>query len=684
MYEPSIPGGHPQPLMEPAQPVFDGLSAGPRYGETVWDFQALIYRESMKERCIDLGTVPDTYRESVRNTLVVLANPMLPVVVDAGVVHGTDPALATSVIAAFYRLRVITRWGGDQGLADFADWTQLDADKFLLALRAGQHGAAGAPLSATTVRRYVDQLKDVRRFSPVLPRGGFSFQPWGAMTANMVAQAQKLFENTTPPLPWETWAPTVAGAWAVVDKFSADILAADKAMSALPKEPRGPGGSNAWRIVQQWADDGGVLPLHTGVGRSPGARGEKNVRLLARMLRINDSIFNKANANYRPEANELFQEMSLDPERSALGGLVRPTVTVTHSDGTITPWISEIGLGETEYLVSVLRAACYVMLAALTGMRDSEIQSLTRDTATTLDGLPGLTGRQYKGVPEAEGKQRGWWAPDPIFRTTEVISSLSPHPVHLFARSATSVGAYDSARDIARLIEFINGDPETRVGRGKGHGLEPVYVTSRRSTSAITLRRSFSAYAVAKPAAELGLGIQLGHLSARTTTGYLSDGAQQLTQMMDNDRQSMLRDYASAIVLGAEAVAGPAGKRVQEMRAQIITDPRRAEQLTEQLAERLHLGVTNDCMYNAVMAACGPDGPSLGDHICAGSDCANSLYTTTHRKVLELHIERIGGHLDKGKGHKEFTEGLGKDRARTVALIREIAPEPEQQEEGEP
>lgn len=673
MYKPSARGSKgSRPLMGPSEPVWGGPTSAALYGEDVWDLRPIIHRESLGDRTIDLRSVPASYRESVRNFLVVLANPTHPAVVEAGVVHSADPTPAAGITASFYRLRKITLWGDAQGLSDFPDWTPLHANRFLQALREGKHGPAAAPLAPTSIRRYVGELKNVRRYSSVLPGGGLSFQPWGSMAAHLVAQTPRQFENATLPLPWETWGPIVAGAWAVVDRFSPDILAAIRAARLLPKEVQGSGGTEAWHIVRQWADDGGVLPLHTGFGRVGLPRGEPNPSLLARKLHIPRGVFRSTRASYRPELIHLFEDMATDPSRSALGGFIQPTVMVGHSDGPPTPWISEIGLGETEYLGGVLRAACYVVLASLTGMRDSEIQSLKRDSLTTLDGLPAVAGRQYKGVSEVEGRHRGWWAPEAVHRTIEVISALSPHPVYLFTRGTTRVSSYAPQRDITRLVEFINGDPEERVGRGGGLGLEAVHVDAERSIGATSLRRSFSIYAVARPSAELGLTIQLGHLGVRTTTGYLSDGAQQLTKMMDTDRQAILRKYSSTIVLGSEAVAGPAGKKVQELRAQIITDPRRAEQLTSRLAERLHLGVTNDCMYNAPTAACGPNGPSLGDHICAGSDCANSLYTTKHRKTLEAHIERIDGFLDGGKGHPQFYEVLRKDRARIVSLIREM------------
>jgi hypothetical protein len=157
-----------------------------------------------------------------------------------------------------------------------------------------------------------------------------------------------------------------------VDRFSIDIIAAAKARAALPPHDHGTAGAAAFDILRSWADGGGRAPLHTGYGRYRSVRGEPNVTMLCRRLGITRSILNRDHACYRPDAETLLQQMASDPERREYGGLWTPTVTVRHTDGVDRPWIDELGLAELELLVSILRAAAYILLASLTGMRDSE------------------------------------------------------------------------------------------------------------------------------------------------------------------------------------------------------------------------------------------------------------------------------------------------------------------------
>ena len=139
--------------------------------------------------------------------------------------------------------------------------------------------------------------------------------------------------------------------------------------------------------------------------------------------------------------------MAADPDRSEYGGICTPAVTVPAADGTGRPWVGEIGFGETDYLVSVLRAAAYLLLAALTGMRDSELQSITKDAPIISDGLPAIRGTQTKGSKGWAGTERLWWAPKPVFRVLEVLTALSPHPDLVFGRSSQKFSVYDPNGD---------------------------------------------------------------------------------------------------------------------------------------------------------------------------------------------------------------------------------------------
>jgi hypothetical protein len=365
-------------------------------------------------------------------------------------------------------------------------------------------------------------------------------------------------------------------------------------------------------------------------------------------------------------------ETMMETGRYALGGILTPSATVLQPDGTRTTWVSEMGLGETEYLQSVLRAACYTILASLTGMRDGELQALTRKSSTVRDGLPALDSREFKGYRSPEGFERSWWAPAAVMRSVDVLKRLSIHPVHLFARDELNAGDYEASRDIPRLISFVNDDPSSRPGRGSGLGLDPIVLDQDAAVNATTLRRSLSVYCSTKPEAEMGLGIQLGHAAIRTTTGYMVDGQEQAVRLMDETRLGIVREQAAALLHGVAPVAGFPARDILTFRAQIVEDPHRAKRLIDQLGSRLHLGVTNDCMYNPVTAACGTGGPKLGDHLCAGPDCTNALVTEVHRKMLEASVERIDGYLEGDHAHPDLVKQMRRDRANLCSLLREL------------
>lgn len=654
-----------------AMRVWPHLAGSPRYGDEPWDLAHAAARVNMAERYIHFASAPDKHRTTIKNVLMTLAAPDREIVVNAGVVLRGDGTPPVGVYNHVVKLVVIAKWSEDRGIARFADWDQTDADRFLDDLRTGQHRVGGVGLGASSVRGYVATLRLLRECQAVLP-DALSFFPWAGRSAANVSGLVTHTENTTPPLPWGTWAPLITASWVIVDRFSADIVAATETRAALPKAPRGPAGVNAYNALLDWTEQRGLLPLHTGFGRTNHQRGEANTTLLERLLGINANVLNRAHSQYMLEAVALITKAAADPARAAFGGLHIPTAVVSHPDGTSSTWVDELGLGETEHLESVLRAACYVLIASLTGMRDSEIQELTRDSHTTKDGLAALRSIQHKGNDNPDGERRTWWAPRAVIRTIEVLGNLARHDTHLFARSSSNAGSYAPNRDIARLIAFVNDDATQRPGRGRGLGLEHIAIPKGQAINATSLRRAFSVFATTHPGAELGLGIQLGHSAWRMTTGYMSDGQQRAVRLMDDERKRVVHTDAAALLQDDSPVAGPAAHHVTQFRAQIITNPDRADRLAATLAERLHLGLTNDCMWNPATSSCGGDRPKLGDHVCVGVDCTNALLRPAHVGVIASAIDRIDTYLDQQRGHPALIEQMRRDRANLARIRREL------------
>lgn len=659
----------------PGEPYWAHIPDGPKYGELRWDLRPATVRTNYNIRTLDLTDIPTGYLRTAADLLMLLTQPDHPNVVTAGIVRRADPAPASIVYESGRMLRMMARWGQDRGLWCFSAWTQSDADALLEDMVHGLHRTGGAGMKPHSASRVVTLLKELHNARGILAEP-LTFQPWGERTASDVTDASRPPENETPPLPWTTWAPLLAASWAFVDRFSPDIIAAHEARENVATEPTGPTADAALERFQAWVAAGGRVPLATGLSRDPAERGRLNKSLLARQVGIGSAALNPAASGFNPRLAGLVDQMAADPDRRVLGGLIDPAVTVTQPDGTQAPWVSEIGSRESLYLDPMLRAACYVVIAALTGMRDSEIQSLTRGAVTTSNGLPALSSVQHKGRGTA-GESRTWWAPAPVLRAVEVLEQLAPHPRYLFARSADFMTGYQVRRDLGYLIRFVNANPAERIGKGADLSLARIELTKGRWVNATSLRRSFAVYSTTRPGAELGLGIQLGHAAWRMTSGYTSDAKQVAVRHLDERRRTLLRDQAAELLTGGDNLAGPAARALEGFRAQVVADPGRADKLTDRLAGQIHYGLTNDCLWNPEASACGADRPKLADHLCAGGDCSNALFGPAHVNVLTDALERFDAFLDTPAAkNPQLRERMGADRAKVARVLRDLQPPP--------
>ena len=639
----------------------------------MWDLAAVLTRANQAKRQLNFTSIQDHWALAIQEILMVLTQPDHLSVVTQGVIRRDGSCPAGSIVAWFHRFKVIAAWATAHEIGGPEAWTATDLSAFKVALEQGTHREDGAPLSPGTVRHYIDAVKMLREFGPVLSCGGLAFEPWPSRKPAQIAKEVRPVDNVTPPLPWDVWAATVKASWIIVDRFSSDILAAVCEIGRLPERACGPTGADAERIFNEWALSGGRIPLHTGYGKGTQQRGKPNYYLLARKLGISANTLAAANPYHNQRLKAQADAMATDPDRSEYGGIWTPTALIPPAGDTGSPWVGEIGYGETDFLISVLRAAAYLLLAALTGMRDSELQSITKDAVTTHDGLPALRGIQTKGEKGWTGKERPWWAPRPVLRVIDVLTALSPHD-RVFGRSAQKYSVYDCHRDIARLIHFVDAEPGTRICRGNGLGLDRIKPGSYPLNQS-TMRRSFAVYASRYPAAELGLGIQLGHAALRMTAGYSNDSQQQVARLFDTERRRMAREQVAGLITREIPAVGGGAKSLTQFHAQIIADPARADRIADAIAVRYHLGIFNDCMWQSARAACGSDRPKLAEGLCVGLGCSNATFVPRHLPVIQQHVARIDDFLDAERGHPDIRASLRKERATYTAIIEELTAE---------
>lgn len=386
------------------------------------------------------------------------------------------------------------------------------------------------------------------------------------------------------------------------------------------------------RALLEWLDNpDNLIPVHP-VHDQVAWAGEPNWTELARLVYGDQptSVFATSSKAKAEQRRQWVREATRDPNR---------TIATDH------------GLN-----LRMLRAACYVFIAALTAMRDSEIHEIERGALTQYYGAPALTSRKVKGD---DSRPRGyWWIIEPVARAIAVAEQLTWHDTRVFTAVTAGLaqggdGGFDAARDIDGFIATVNANREHT-------GLEEIPEALVRPHM---FRHTMSIIAAQEPDGEIALGLQLKHaarraLANRITLAYGKPDARWAKEF-DNQLQvaaakklvSLLqaRRAGQSIAVGPGAARFHAGldkvndviEQSATLRAQLADERLEITLLRDEFAS-LHLGTVNHCLWNAPTAECQnqlpPDqrgqAPLLG--ACQPARCRNSVLTLAHEPIWRM------------------------------------------------
>lgn len=329
---------------------------------------------------------------------------------------------------------------------------------------------------------------------------------------------------------------------------------------------------------------------------------------------------------------------------------------VTRADGTTGPWLERLGPDQLDHELRMLRAAIYIFVAALSMMRDSEIQEIQRGAVTTHYGSPAVTSHKTKLDPAQP--QLRWWITQPVAQAIAVAERLSRHPTHIFASlnppAAAREGTIRNGRrgisacdDIDLFVAHINA-------AGHRLGLQPIPAGRIRPHM---FRRTMSTITGQEPDSEIALGLQLKHAARRAlanaaTPGYAAADtawAQEFGNQLELAAAWRLADLLHARRDGHTVAVGPGAARLHagldNVNAALGSTPalhaQPADQRTEITLLRdefadLHFGTINHCLWNPAQAECQNalptaqrgQAPLIG--ACHPARCRNSAITATH------------------------------------------------------
>lgn len=358
----------------------------PLFGNAVeWNLNGVIRRPANLPAAAWIVAFSEELREQSWNLLsrelsMIMFNPRHPAVIAAGLSLKPAPANPATVISKLSHLRRLARWAEANGMPpQFAHWQQDDARRAVRDAR--EH------LSTNSIRNYIATLKLLHQYGPALTGQGLRSDPWPGKSAREASETARRAVVSTPAIPPEQWFPLIRAAWTYVHTFAPDILRAQLRYEELIVDAAKSRGDHDERLDRYLANPANPIPVHTTDGQQHGG---VHWSLLAMMLGsehlTRSNVFRRSLAAGRRRIARV--EEAIAAGRLTTTGVIDSLAVVTHDDDTSVPWHPGLDPRALGLERRMLRNACYVLVVALSMMRDSEKYTKSRaDRSSTTSEL---------------------------------------------------------------------------------------------------------------------------------------------------------------------------------------------------------------------------------------------------------------------------------------------------------
>ncbi|MFP5319218.1 MAG: hypothetical protein ACLGI2_13130 [Acidimicrobiia bacterium] len=540
-------------------------------------------------------------------------------------------------------------------------------DAYRLWCQDGRQGD-GVPIRPQAVAAYISVTVRLALCGGFLTHDRLELMPWRGRTPYVVAGVVEPAENATSRIPEAVLAGLLRWSLFYVEVAAADILAATAEIAGMDERRRLPGlpaeKLERWLAGRRAAGRG--IPAVVG-GRDPDDHSPRlimNRPLVVRMAGLSyDHALDKART--RALLAAAIEELGLE-----LGGL---DARVSEDPSTGRPWREPFTPTDLVIERRMLQAACYVVVAYLSGMRDSEVQELRRschEESRSEDGVierHKLRGRTFKGHGP-QGREATWVVIDPVGRAVEVLEAMHGQD-HLF--SAPGTWAYPKADDApgrARLgpavVRQLNAfrDHINATQSGDGVAAIPLHEGRPWHFSTAQFRRTLAWHIANQPFGTVAGMLQYQHVSVATFEGYVGESASGFRGEVEGQRRlaaldDLVEDYWD-YVAGMPSTGGGAAKRnalFAHAKASVdegaVVDDGRVRAMLKSSARTLYPGVLNDCFFDRDTALClrtsGQGGNEPLAPFCQPDRCGNSVITEAHVPQWEAAIGEVRVHLGR-------------------------------------
>ncbi|MFD7487738.1 hypothetical protein [Streptomyces mirabilis] len=578
-----------------------------RYGDDIWRLRPAQLKEHDTALILNFPTLPQRFRPAAKKLFYHLLSGEPP--------DGEDSPDITTVRIAFTHIKAFLTWLDKRWEPHRTDLSALspedlnDYRKRLLVVYPRSSDRR------TLARGFVRLLW---RWRSHLDEHALSFDPrhlegWGE------SKTVRRGENATDRLAEEVLGPLLGWALRFVDEFAPDIMAADSHWRGTR--------TDTFRQPADGADIGlrirNLMNEYITAGRPlPGYRGRPNVVYLARTLHCDRTSVDR-HADVLAAAAEVVGIGTDSYFDIPINGRL---------DGA--PWVEGIATHHTAthslaVLGRHLQAACYIVIAFLSGMRDSEVKHLRRGCVKIKrdkDGNPyrwTVTSLAFKGEDDDAGVEATWVVGEPVARAIAVLEDLQPpESDYLFARlrhgsgakkgSAEALTTKATSTQINKFIAYVNklckATDRSDTIPTTGH--------SRTGFKTSVFRRTLAWFIARRPGGAIAGALQYRHHSIQMFEGYAGTSSSGFRAEVEAE-QAIARGETYIAMIDAHEhtdLTGPSSEEVArrlkdfgdrtQFQGQLALDRHRLKRIMKRHDPAVYPGEYITCVHDPAKALC--------------------------------------------------------------------------------
>jgi integrase len=575
-------------------------------------------------------------------------------------------------------------------------------DAYLAFLRKAVHQ------SNNEIARIIEVALDLNARASHLTLGSFGCRPWNGRPANHVAgcsTASATQENRTPRIPEPVIAALLKWAFKYVNVFANDIFAARDELDRLEQgiDPTITPDTLGLRqallaYIGRRCVEGRGIPITTDpVGWErviDPATGEPepalNFPLIALQLRCSKQTVLDGTNYVRPTL--LLAIKRLGPE---IGGLDTP---ISPDPETEQPWRPRFDRRSIQKEEKMLQAACFIICAYLTGMRDSEVQAMEAGcyvVGRSADGIierHTIKSRYYKNFGRRPIRAE-WVTLASVGRAVATIEKLTKQQ----RRDRNSTGLWQVLGTKSVNARYLSTST-TQIVNEFGEHLDSMFGTPESPViphidgnawhfTVRQFRRTIAWYIANRPFGTVAGKIQYKHASIAMFEGYAGQSTSGFRREVDQERAlGQLDDIVEHYEDFRRGLkpTGPASARIlgefERVQAELddfpgrIADLKRLKAMLAHLARSLHVGFLNDCFFEPATALCLDRNGTKDRSVpilshCSPDRCPNSCITRRHLPPWEASIGEADTLLKDKRLPPLQRAALVADNARKRLLI---------------